>query len=295
MMSAVDTAPLVTVVIPTFNNRFLIELCLRSMRRCTASPFRVIVKDNGSTDGTVEYVERSGLVDLVLKSPDNDYDNVDPRTYDESIHDHVRTPFFLVCHSDIVFLQPDWVDAIRSRAGHDPAVIMGGRIFPARARGGWLIGRWLSPWYAWGRTASFKALDLTWQRKSSLWCTQHLAEVREYLGEELLAANPGAQLFWEHGGYLVSQVERQGLTIADCEPAGVFHLGDMTGSVVKGAHFPDSPDVPGRASRAAAIDGFIRRAIEDGASTDAGLSRACQAVVAFARTHDFAVLQEFRV
>jgi glycosyltransferase involved in cell wall biosynthesis len=81
----VATDPLVTVVIPTFNNRFLIELCLRSMRCCTGSPFRVIVKDNGSTDGTFEYLEASGLADLVLRSTDNDFDNVEYRTYDEVI------------------------------------------------------------------------------------------------------------------------------------------------------------------------------------------------------------------
>jgi hypothetical protein len=293
-MAAVATAPLVTVVIPTFNNRFLIELCLRSMRRCTGSPFCVIVKDNGSTDGTLEYVEASGLADLVLTSTDNDFDNVEYRVYDEVIRNHVRTPFFLVCHSDIVFLQADWIEDIRRNAGNDEANVMGGRIFPARGRGDWILGPWLSPWYAWGRTAAFKELRLTWQRKSPAWCARHLAEVREYFGEDLLAENPGARLFWEHGGYLISQIDRQGRTIVDCEPAGVFHLGDMTGSVVKGAHFPDAPDVPGRVSRAASIRQFIQRTLAEGASTDDDLSRACQAVVAFARDHDFAILQQYR-
>ena len=68
------------------------------MKCCTDSPFRVIVRDNGSTDGTVEYLESSGLVDLVLKSGDNDFDNVERETYDEAIRNHVQTPYYLVCH-----------------------------------------------------------------------------------------------------------------------------------------------------------------------------------------------------
>jgi len=290
----VATAPLVTVVIPTLNNRFLIELCLRSMRRCTTSPFCVIVKDNGSTDGTREYVEASGLADLVLTSPDNDFDNVEYRTYDDVIRNHVRTPFFLVCHSDVVFLHADWIDDIRRHAGNDRDTVMGGRIFPARRHGDWIAGRWLAPWYAWGRTAAFTELQLTWQRKSPAWCARHLADVRAYFGEDLLAEHPGARLFWEHGGYLISQIDRQGRTLVDCEPSGVFHIGDMTGSVVKGAQFPDAADVPRRVSRAGAIRQFIQRTLEGREGTDRDLARACEAVVAFAREHDFEILQQFR-
>ena len=293
-MAGVTTEPLVTVVIPTFNNRFLIELCLRSMRCCTGSPFRVIVKDNGSTDGTVEYVEASGLADLVLKSTDNDFDNMEYRTYDEVIRNYVQTHFFLVCHSDIVFLQADWVEEIRSNAGTDDANIMGARIFPASYSRGWIVGRWLSPWYAWGRTESFKRFNLTWQRKSPEWCARHLAEIRQYFGEELLVNNPGASLFWEHGGYLISLIDRHGRKIVDCEPAKAFHIGDMTGSVVKATHFPESPDVPKRVSRAAAIEKFIQRILERGYETDHDFLRACHVIVAFAGNNDLAILQKFR-
>ena len=287
--------PLVTVVIPTFNNRFLIELCLRSMRCCTSSPFRVIVKDNGSTDGTLEYLETSGLVDLVLRSTDNDFDNVEHRTYDEVIRNHVQTSYFLVCHSDVVFLQADWIEEIRSNAGTDDANIMGGRLFPASCSGGWIVGRWLSPWYAWGRTESFKRLNLTWQRKFPEWCALHLAEVREYFDEELLARNPGASLFWEHGGYLISLIDRYQRKIVDCEPAKVFHIGDMTGSLVKRIHYPDASDVTQRVARAAAIQKFIQHTLETSYETDHEFLLACHAVVAFARENDLAILQRFRV
>lgn len=288
------TDPLVTVIIPTFNNRFLIELCLRSMRCCTGSPFRVIVKDNGSTDGTVEYVQASGLVDLVLKSTRNDFDNVEYRAYDEVIRNFVQTSFFLVCHSDIVFLQPDWIEEILSNASADDTNIMGGRVFPSSYSGGWIFGRWLSPWYAWGRTELFKRLNLTWQRKFPQWCTLHLPEVQEYFDAELLAKNPGVSPFWEHGGYLISLVDSHRHKIVDCEPTKVFHIGDMTGSFVKGTHYPDASDVAQRVARAAAIGLFIQRILETSPETDHDFLLACHEVVAFARKNDFAVLQKFR-
>jgi hypothetical protein len=288
------TNPLVTVVIPTFNNRRLIELCLRSMRCCTESPFRVIVKDNGSTDGTVEFLEASGLVDLVLKSNDNDFDNVEYRTYDEVIRNHVQTSYFLVCHSDIIFLQADWIEEIRSNAGTDDANILGGRLFPASYSAGWIVGRWLSPWYAWGRTEHFKQLNLTWQRKFPEWCTLHLPEVREYFDELLLANNVGARLFWEHGGYLTSLVDRHRRNIVDCEPTKIFHIGDMTGSLVKKMHYPDASDVRKRVARAAAIQQFIQCTLQTSYDTDHDFLLACRAVATFARNNDFAVLQKFR-
>jgi hypothetical protein len=157
------------------------------------------------------------------------------------------------------------------------------------------MGRWLSPWYAWGSTESFKRLNLTWQRKSAEWCARHLAEIREYVGEELLSNNPGASLFWEHGGYLISLIDRYRRKIVDCEPAKFFHIGDMTGSVVKGTHFPDASDVPERVSRAAAIEKFVQATLETRYETDPDFLLACHVIVGFARKNDLAVLQKFRV
>jgi glycosyltransferase involved in cell wall biosynthesis len=294
-MAGVSTDPLVTVVIPTFNNRWLIELCLRSMRCCTDRPFRVVVKDNGSTDGTLEYVTASGFADLVLQSSDNDFDNAEYRTYDEVIRNCVQTPFFLVCHSDMVFLQADWIDDIERDAGTDEANIMGGRLFPAIASAGWILGPWLSPWYAWGRTDAFKELNLTWQRKSPDWCARHLPEVRGHFCEQLLAKNPAAHLFWEHGGYLIALIDRCRRKIVDRPPAKVFHIGDMTGSVVKSTRYPDAPDVPKRVARVAAITQFIQRTLETADENDDDFLAACHRVVAFALNNDFAILQKYRV
>ena len=49
--------PLFTVVIPTFNRRELIKQCLASVWRQNFSDYEVIVIDDGSTDGTWEYLQ----------------------------------------------------------------------------------------------------------------------------------------------------------------------------------------------------------------------------------------------
>jgi hypothetical protein len=67
--------------------------------------------------------------------------------------------------------------------------------------------------------------------------------LRAYFDEELVARTPGVSLFWEHGGYLIALIDHARRKIVDRQNSGVFHIGDMTGSFVKGTHFPDASDV----------------------------------------------------
>jgi len=52
---------LVSVVIPTYNRRPILEKCLRSLESQTFDPsqFEVVLVDDGSTDGTVEWLQTS--------------------------------------------------------------------------------------------------------------------------------------------------------------------------------------------------------------------------------------------
>lgn len=47
------------VIIPTWNGKELLRICLLSLRRQTFKSFEVLVLDNGSTDGTGEYVRKN--------------------------------------------------------------------------------------------------------------------------------------------------------------------------------------------------------------------------------------------
>jgi glycosyltransferase involved in cell wall biosynthesis len=55
----VDTeTPRVRVHVASWNTRLATELCVRSMRRTAVHPFELVVGDGGSTDGSVEMLER---------------------------------------------------------------------------------------------------------------------------------------------------------------------------------------------------------------------------------------------
>ena len=49
-------AKLTSIIIPTYNQLEYTRWCLDSIRYYTGEPYELIVVDNGSTDGTVEYL-----------------------------------------------------------------------------------------------------------------------------------------------------------------------------------------------------------------------------------------------
>jgi len=61
----------VSVVIPTWNGRELLDAALASLRGQSLPPDEVIVVDNGSTDGTVEHVRAQWPAVTVLALPEN--------------------------------------------------------------------------------------------------------------------------------------------------------------------------------------------------------------------------------
>ena len=61
--------PRVSIVIPTFNNLELTQQCLGSIRGSTHVPYEIIVADNGSSDGTMQWAQGEGL--RVIANPEN--------------------------------------------------------------------------------------------------------------------------------------------------------------------------------------------------------------------------------
>lgn len=53
-----SSAPRIDIVIPNWNGRSMLGHCLTSLQQQTARNFRVIVVDNGSEDGSADYVHR---------------------------------------------------------------------------------------------------------------------------------------------------------------------------------------------------------------------------------------------
>lgn len=61
----------VDVVIPTYNGRQYLDGCLRALRRQTFGDFAILVVDDGSTDGTVEFVGERYPEARVVRLPRN--------------------------------------------------------------------------------------------------------------------------------------------------------------------------------------------------------------------------------
>ena len=49
----------VTVIIPNYNGKHFLEPCLESLSRQSCQNFKILIVDNASTDGSIEYLEEN--------------------------------------------------------------------------------------------------------------------------------------------------------------------------------------------------------------------------------------------
>ena len=97
--------PLVSIVIPNFNGRQLLVDCLESVR-CQTYPRReVIVVDNGSTDGSVDWLRREYPEVRLVALPEN-------RGFAGGCNAGIRAALgeFIVTLNNDVRLEPTWLD-----------------------------------------------------------------------------------------------------------------------------------------------------------------------------------------
>jgi GT2 family glycosyltransferase len=64
--------PKVSIIIPNWNGREFLKICLDSLRTQAFKGFKVILVDNGSTDGSVEFV-RENYPELAVIALDKNY------------------------------------------------------------------------------------------------------------------------------------------------------------------------------------------------------------------------------
>ncbi|MCI7794770.1 MAG: glycosyltransferase family 2 protein [Lachnospiraceae bacterium] len=56
-----------TIIIPNYNGLNFMEPCFEALEKQTMKDFRVLVVDNGSTDGSVEWLKKKGIPSVFLK------------------------------------------------------------------------------------------------------------------------------------------------------------------------------------------------------------------------------------
>ncbi len=113
-----DDAPEVTILIPHYQTLDAIRLCLRSIRRHTPPPYRVVVLDNGSADASLDYLRGLAWIECVATGVANDLVSAQAAALNVGV-DRVETPLFLVIHSDTYVHRAGWLAffVARLRAG----------------------------------------------------------------------------------------------------------------------------------------------------------------------------------
>lgn len=85
----------VTVIIPNYNGKRLLENCIRTLEQQTYRDFKLLVVDNGSTDGSTEI--SSDLLDMEILALDKNTGFCGAVNAGIA---HTRTPYFILLNND---------------------------------------------------------------------------------------------------------------------------------------------------------------------------------------------------
>jgi len=92
-----------SIIIPTFNALKYTKLCIYSIRLTTSFPYEIIIVDNGSTDGTREYIEDQKNINLIKSKTNLGYAgacNLGIKISDSK--------YIVISNNDIIFT-PNWL------------------------------------------------------------------------------------------------------------------------------------------------------------------------------------------
>jgi hypothetical protein len=93
---------IITILIPTrFDSRYMIELCLETIKKYTEYPHKVLVGDAGVNAETRDFLE--ARKDIKLVKTDN------PNLPKDSMIKFVDTPYFLFLHDDTQIFKKGWL------------------------------------------------------------------------------------------------------------------------------------------------------------------------------------------
>ena len=112
--------PEVTVIIPNYNGKKLLENCIQTLEKQTCTDFKLLVVDNGSDDGSTEVTSSLDLTMLALKENTGFCGAVN-----EGIR-HADTPYVILLNNDTEVL-PEFVEELLA------AIKKSDRIFSAGA------------------------------------------------------------------------------------------------------------------------------------------------------------------
>ncbi len=121
----------ISIIILTWNGLDFTRLCLTSLREKTPAEdnYRVIVVDNGSTDGTIAYLESLPWITLIRN--DRNLGFVKGNNIGIGASDPASD--LVLLNNDMIITQPDWLKQVRRLAESDPDIgIIGVRLLDGK-------------------------------------------------------------------------------------------------------------------------------------------------------------------
>ena len=112
--AAQPSTPLSTIIIPTLNNLALTKNCLRSIRENTKATYRIIVVDNGSTDGTRNWLKSQHDILHIL--------NISNLGFGPAVNQGIfcaDTPSVVILNNDTM-VSPNWLTNMLAHFNADP-------------------------------------------------------------------------------------------------------------------------------------------------------------------------------
>ena len=113
---------LAAIIIPTYNALEYTKKCLSSLRMATHFPHEIIVVDNGSSDGTLEYIEQQKDVRLIKTGQNLGYAGACNVGMPTSTSEYV-----VLTNNDIIFT-PGWLAQLVETAELNPRIGLVGPI-----------------------------------------------------------------------------------------------------------------------------------------------------------------------
>jgi len=125
--------PGVTIFITNLNNRFPLELTLRSLAERTTYPnYQIWVADNGSTDGSLELLQSLKDAGWPLHIIDHGEARPQHEWYD-FMAEEVPTKYWVGLHEDMILTGDGWLeDLVAYMEAHPDLLLLGGDPFPPR-------------------------------------------------------------------------------------------------------------------------------------------------------------------
>ncbi len=104
-----------TVIIPNYNGLRFMGICMDALERQTCRDFEILVVDNGSTDGSVEWLRQQGIPSIFL--PEN-------TGFSGAVNAGIRaakTPYVILLNNDTE-VQPDFVGELLAAIGRSKRI-----------------------------------------------------------------------------------------------------------------------------------------------------------------------------